>query len=90
MVKDSLSPEWDETFDFAVEEPSQSLYVVIFDQDYLHDQFLGKINVQLEGLMHRKRVRGGAGGGVGGSSGAIIHAHVSFVRIKKICLQEQA
>lgn len=57
VVRNTLEPEWDEVFNFAVTEPSHHLYVEVYDADPMHDSFQGKFNIQLEQLMHRKRVR---------------------------------
>lgn len=73
VIQNTPSPTWDEVFDFAVKEPSRRLHIEVYDADSINDSFQGQFDIQLEELMHRKRVRNepgtrewAAGGGMDG------------------------
>lgn len=57
MVEKSLSPEWEETFEFAVKEHSRMLHIEVIDYDVVNDDVMGFVSIKLENLIHRKRVR---------------------------------
>lgn len=55
-VKNDLSPEWDETFEFAVKDFTRILEVEVFDADVVVDESMGAFTVRLEDLLHKRRV----------------------------------
>lgn len=56
VVEQSLSPEWEETFEFAVKEHSRRLDVAVLDHDIVVDEVIGGFGIKLEDLLHKRRV----------------------------------
>lgn len=56
MVPNSLSPQWEETFEFAVKEHSRRLELTVMDSDLVVDEIVGFLPIRLEDLLHKKRV----------------------------------
>ena len=57
-VEKDLSPEWDETFEFAVKDFTRLLEVSVLDADIVVDEPMGSITIKLEDFLHERRVRG--------------------------------
>ena len=57
VVEDNLSPEWDETFEFAVKDFTRRLDVEVLDSDVMVDESMGRFTLRLEDLLHKRRVR---------------------------------
>lgn len=57
-IENSLSPEWDETFEFAVKDFTRRIDVEVLDADIVVDESMGSFVIKLEDLLHKRRVRG--------------------------------
>ncbi|CAM9701229.1 unnamed protein product, partial [Scytosiphon promiscuus] len=55
-VEKNLSPEWDETFEFAVKDFTRRLDVEVMDADVVVDESMGSFTIKLEDLLHKRRV----------------------------------
>lgn len=55
-VDKNLSPEWDDTFEFAVKDFTRLLKVEVFDADVVVDETMGSFTIRLEDLLHKRRV----------------------------------
>eukprot|EP01124_Arcella_intermedia_P028328 TRINITY_DN5730_c0_g1_i8.p1 TRINITY_DN5730_c0_g1~~TRINITY_DN5730_c0_g1_i8.p1 ORF type:complete len:619 (+),score=154.29 TRINITY_DN5730_c0_g1_i8:76-1932(+) len=47
IIQANLNPEWNETFNFIVDDFSKGLEIKVFDKDILSDDFLGVANIDL-------------------------------------------
>ena len=56
-VEKDLSPEWDETFEFAVKDFTRVLEIEVLDADVVVDESMGSFTIKLEDLLHKRRVR---------------------------------
>lgn len=56
VVDKDLSPVWDETFEFSVKDYSRVLNVAVMDRDVIVDEIIGSFTINLEDMLHKKRV----------------------------------
>lgn len=55
-MEKNLSPEWDETFEFAAKDFTRLLEVEVLDADVVVDESMGAFTITLEDLLHKRRV----------------------------------
>lgn len=56
VVEKSLSPTWEETFEFPVKDFSRRLDLTVLDWDVVAAEKIGGFGIKLEDLVHKKRV----------------------------------
>lgn len=57
VVEKELTPEWDETFEFAVKDHTRALGVTVMDADIMVNETMGAFSIKLEDMLHKHRVR---------------------------------